>query len=320
MGMLFESEIRARETVIFHTDFTNLIENEHLGTTIKVNFPLFSIQALKKNPIKNLILYRNVIKEIRAFCKERIRTFDFAEKVKVIIGTDKDNFTQIFLNHLYREKHLDIELIAVEEGSGFYREEDTRDWVKTKLYGLLTPVLFGERIVYHKQLGTDKRIDKVFARLPEYLPKNPHSANVEYSKYNFTEIREFNPSQANGVLIFSFPNKNYPVNDTQQIEMIETIMERLGKGKEVFIKPHPRESLEVVNAIKGATVIDQSKSGEELDYFRFEKIINFNSSIVIDLLGSGYPKERIYTINLDDSNISFFKETNYINITDIKRI
>ena len=319
MKKLFKKTIYASDTVIFYTKIVN-IDSNHIGEIEKLGFTSFSIDALKKEPFKYIPFYRNEFKKIRVYILKKLESYDFSDKLKIIIGTDKDNFTQIFLNILYAINNLNIELSAIEEGSGFYRKEKIKDKLLSTIYKLLTPILFSEKIQYHKQLGTDKRIDKVYARIPESIPKNSSSNKVSYIKYSLNTKRIFDEKLAKDILIFSFPNRNYNINDKQQIKILQNLVNRLGKGEKVMIKPHPREPLHVVSAITNAHIINQLSSGEDLDYFKFKKIINFNSSVVIDLLSSGYQKERIYTINLDNSDIAFFEETHYINIKDINKI
>lgn len=317
MKRLFEETIFLDSSLIFHTAIVNVEKNLHLGPVFTLEFINFSLDNLKKSPFKYVHLYRKEFKKIRNFVNGLLKDFSLNKMLKIHIGTDKDNFTQIFLNYIYGIKNIKKELIAVEEGSGFYRKERNKDKFMAALYAFMTPILFSEKIRYHKQLGTDNRINKVYARLPESIPKSKNSKKREYLSYSLKSTKEFDASKASGVLIFSFPNRNYSVSDQEQIEVLQILVDRLGKNQKVWLKPHPREPLDVVNAVKNVILLNQTNSGEDLDYFQYRKIVNFNSSIVIDLLESGYPKERIYTINLDDSDISFFEETNYIGFDEI---
>lgn len=320
MKSLFMDKLSSVNSAIFYANTIEFDEHLFKGKLISFDVPFFSIQALLKNPFQRVLEYRKLIKETKGFCKMKVGGFTLSKNLKIIIGTDKDNFTQILINKLFNIKNLEIELMAVEEGSGFYRKETNKDIIVAFLYRMLTPVLFNEKIKYHRQLGTDKRISKVYARLPECIPKTRNSKNVTYIKYGISKKREYEPNKANGLLIYSFPNKNYPISDTKKTEILKQLILHLGKNKDVFIKPHPRELMGSVKSLKGINILNKKSTGEDLDYFNFEKIVNFSSSIVIDLIESGYPKERIVTVKLDDSNLTFFKETNYVDISDINKL
>jgi len=281
---------------------------------------MFSFQDIKEQPFKYFSIYRKRISNMRRFIYKELSQFSIGTELSIFIGTEKDNFTQIFLNQVYKIKKTRIKLIAVEEGSGFYRSEKFKDKLKQIFYRLFTPVLFNEKLEYHRQLGTDNRINEIYARLPELIPQHKNSHKIKYHRYNLGRPPDSGKAIVGGILIFSFPNKNYPITDIQKREILEDLIKSLSQGQPVYIKPHPREDLNVISSLENVVVLDKNYSGEEIEYFDYSRIINFSSSIVIDLLSSGYPSGRIYTINLDDSNLSFFKQTNYIDISQIKNI
>ena len=80
----------------------------------------FSVYDLKKNFLI-IKTYRGFIKNIKRLCNRVLDEFDFKDSFIINIGTDRDIFTQIFLNIIYKKhRKKKIKLIAFEEGIGFY--------------------------------------------------------------------------------------------------------------------------------------------------------------------------------------------------------
>ena len=85
---------------------------------------------------------------------------------------------------------------------------------------------------------------------------------------------------------------------------------------------HPREDKFDESLMKAKfnwTFLDGQYPLDTLNYFDFKYIINFNSSIIMDILSSAYPPKKIITISLYDklSIASLYKQTTYINIKSL---
>ena len=317
MQEVFEERLTATDTVVFHTRHVPLKEEEFPGRCIEIQFETFSFIELKKSPLKNIIAYRNQINTIKSYVGQFIGQNEIGDQLQVVIGTDKDIFTQILLNKLYKLSHTEITLHAVEEGLGYYIKEDRKDKIKALVYRILAPVLFGEKIIYHRQLGTDYRINKLYVRLPQMLPKHKNLIGKEISQLKLHESAPAHPPTTNKVLIFSFPNEDYDINSNNKKEIYKALLSQL-VGRDIVVKPHPREAIDVFENFPEVDILDKSKVGEDLDYFQFEMIINFSSSVIIDILSRGYPVDRIFTIAITPIRFAFFEQTNCLGLADIK--
>ena len=318
MEKIFSDQLYAENTLIFYSDFVKLENNKFNGVLLKNEFYLFSINQLIKNPIHEVYSARKEISRIQNFCGALHDRFGIKAAITITIGTEKDIFTQVLLNYLYRSSFHKVVLNAVEEGLGYYAEENRTDMMKALLYKFLTPLLFNEKLNYHNQLGTDVRINNVYARLPHLIPnsRNKHIIKIETE----TNLKNSVKGYSNKILIYSFPNIGYKISDKRKKDIFITILKNFKNGKTVYIKPHPRESIEVFKEIKDIELLEKSNSGESLNYFEFDEIIHFSSSIIIDLLDQKYPKEKIFTIIMKNSNFHLFKGTRCIKLKELKNI
>lgn len=319
MKMVFPTELYSRDSLIIHSKNVT-IEGSVLGKKHLVEFAGFSIHQIKKSPIRTLFFYKEKLQQINTHIKDLLSTYDL-NLTKIVIGTDKDNFTQILLNNIYSCKKTanNVELHAVEEGLGFYVRENKKDKLLKLIYRSLTPILFGFKLEYHKLLATDKRISFIHLRLPELRPKTTHNKNVILKKIPIPLSKEAKTGHGKNVLIFSFPNQDYDISDGQKADYFKIILSKL-KGYDVIVKPHPRENVEVFKNFNGIKVLSRKSTGEKLNYHEYVKIINFASSVIIDILMRDYPTNQIYTIFLKNIEFSFFEATNCIDIGQLKLI
>lgn len=321
MKQLFKKEFESGKSLIFFSENSGILKDEKNCFERIPSFN-FSLKKLKNSVFSTSVEYRNQIKKIKNYCHElQLNKYSYHTDLKVIIGTDKDNFTQILLNILYSDQSLKIELSAVEEGIGFYLEENWIDKILANIYNWFTPIIFNERLQYHKQLGTDARINIVYARLPHLIPKYPQLEHKKLIKINLKES-SISPrvSVNKKVLIYSFPNEDYAIENSEKKVIFDILLGKINKETEVYIKPHPRESIEVFLSIKRVNLIEKSDAGESLNYFEYDKVVNFSSSIIIDLLTKGYPKGKIFTIAMNNKKFPLFEETNLIKLNSLKNL
>lgn len=316
MGEIFGNVLHEEDTLIFHTAHVTLNHELHRGKCVLIEFEKFSLLELRKNPFKKIPKYRKRLASMRKYLIPFVHDFTSLEELNVVIGTEKDNFTQVFLNVLYERKELRKQLFAVEEGLGYYVREGCLDRIKSFAYKISTPLVFREKLAYHKQLGTDQRIDRRYVRLPELVPKYrgeklPNLRAVDIPRNDFDK----KPLKGK-VLVFSFANGDFGIDDEEKYKVFKSLINLL-EGKEVFIKPHPRESVEVFARFQEIKVFAKGKPGESLDYFQYEQIVNFTSSVIIDILARGYPPRNIVTVETRKTDLPFFKETQTLRIREL---
>ncbi|MFD2563562.1 polysialyltransferase family glycosyltransferase [Aquimarina rubra] len=279
----------------------------------------FSRRELFNNPFGLLKSTLHKVNSIKQEIKLLKKKYAFSNELKVLICSDKDIFTQILINKTISKNYPNRRLIAIEEGIGFYSKIKFKDLLLSFSYKMITPILFGIRLHYFKRLGCHPKINDIYLRVPELLDKK--RKNLNYIKFflNTSSNDKRTPSKGT-CLLYSFPEQDSKQRVEVKINIIKIIAGYLDqKGKKLVIKPHPRENSEVLiselSEIKNVTILDKSVSGEEIDYFEYEQIFNFFSSIIIDILDKKYPPNKLITIgSRKKCPIEFSEEMKYIPI------
>jgi hypothetical protein len=81
----------------------------------------------------------------------------------------------------------------------------------------------------------------------------------------------------------------------------EVIDGAIASGYDVAIKPHPRDpAMKFADYADRAriSILDSSRCAEDIDYWSYDLILNFGSSVVMEVLASGYPAHDILTIEV----------------------
>ncbi|WP_027076560.1 polysialyltransferase family glycosyltransferase [Maribacter antarcticus] len=317
MERLFENLFKQKSTLIYHSEHTSF--KTYNSEILTINNFKFS-----KNRLLNYKYYLECKKAIAIIRKEingLEAKYSFHEKLNMYIGSEKDIFTQMFLQTPFINSKLN-DLIAIEEGLGYYKYKSNWKITLTKyVYQCLTPLLFKEKLKYIYTLGLYPRINKVYARLPQMLPIKRE--NVEYLSIDATKrkvTKKYN-AHSNKILIFSLPNQDYDLNEEEKFRIFSKLINSF-VGKAIIIKPHPRENALLFDRFsnnKDVQILRKDEIGESIDYFEFEKIFNFSSSVIIDILTTGYPKKAVHTIFIKgSSNLIFFKETTCIKLIELE--
>lgn len=251
-----------------------------------------------------------------------LEMFTFSDEFTIYICTDKDIFTQILLNTFFEKKTGNIKLIAIEEGLGYYLYSEFKDKCLEYLYKLITPIVFGESLRYTRRLGVDPRINQVYLRAPGLLPVK--KKGIKYTKFDFHYQITMKEPKKGQVLFFSFPEKDMGLDIDKKIDLIKKLVFYLkSKEKKLKIKPHPREDIDVLNEqlshFENVEILENKITGEALNYFDYEMIFNFLSSMIIDILNRGYPKNKLKTIGIwKKPPLKFPQELDYFTIFDFK--
>lgn len=281
----------------------------------------FSIYDLRGNFFNSIWKYRKSIKRIKQHNVELFDQVNFNDALCINIGSDRDVFTQVFLNDIYRRfNQKEITLAAFEEGIGFYDEKSFFEKIKAFIFPIASLLFFGEKLHFNKPQGIDRRINIVYCRFLELIKKNG------FSEYKKLEVREntnkgtYNP-ESNTALVFSFPSTSIDISEERKVELVSRLYEKLDID-EFVIKLHPREDKyrsELLKSDFNWTFLDGQHPLEELNYFDYKYIINFNSSIILDILSSEYPKKKIITLSLYEklSIASLYDQTSCMTINDL---
>lgn len=316
MLQLFDPLFNERSTLVFHSEHTTF--KDYKCETAPLNDFKFS-----RKKLLNYKFYqesKKAIARIRYEINNLEIRYRLGKKINIYIGSEKDIFTQMFLNTPFIAARLE-DLIAVEEGLGYYKYDPSIKIKFIKLaYKYLTPLLFKQKLNFIYTLGVDPRINKVYARLPDMLPIKSNEVTYRSIEKSVSPADKKDTINSRKILIFSFPNQDYGVDEEEKVKIFETLINSL-KEKTIVIKPHPREDADFFNKFahyENIQVLNKDKTGESLDYFEYQKIINFSSSIIIDILTAGYPTKLVYTIFMkENSKLAFFNKTSCIKLSEL---
>ena len=76
-----------------------------------------------------------------------------------------------------------------------------------------------------------------------------------------------------------------------------------------------------LESFENITFLDKRHPGEDICYFDYELIINFFSSIILDIIEKNYPKSNILTVGVwGKPRVSFDTELKYYNIRKFKKL
>jgi hypothetical protein len=320
VNKLFPELLDRKDTLVLYSEFVDSIDI--IAQKRKLTNYNFSRSELFSAPFKNFSKTRAKLINAKNNVNSLSSEFNFSLSLNIIICSDKDIFTQIFLNKLFdNENHR--KLIAIEEGLGFYVKTNKKDQLFSLIYRMVTPVLFGTRLYYVKRLGIYPKISTIYIRALDLLPKGV-SEKIEYKTFKLNSSTERKEIVNGKFLFFSFPEQDYKMDVELKINLIEDIANfALKNNKELIIKPHPREKIELIqerlNKIENIKIFDKKISGESLDYFDYEYIVNFFSSIILDIIENDYPESRLLTIGVPEKPLIKFKnELKYYSLASFK--
>lgn len=318
ISQLFKEKLKEENSLILVSEYVTLDDFYKEQATLK-NYE-FSREQLFRQPFKYLKATRDNVKEAKNSIDVLHNKFDFASDLEIYLGTDKDVFTQLFLNNLFKNRS-NRKLTLVDEGIGYYLKPSLKDKILSVLYRFLTPVFFGSRIFYIKQLGTYPKVKTIYLRAPQLLEVK--RSDINYIQFNLeSQINMFPEMEGNKVLLYSFPNQDYNLSPTVKVAIIKDIALYLKQfNKVLVIKPHPRENTSELEIMlfgnNNIQILNHTIPGEALNYFEYDFIINFFSSIIIDLIDKQFPKDKILTIGFTKKPIIYFNgNLNYCYIKD----
>ncbi len=311
--------INEPSTLVLYSKFVDA-SDIYIHKTLLADYQ-FSRSELFSNPFKN---YKNTVtklKDVKSDVESINQKFNFSNNLKIVICSDRDIFTQLMLNSLLEHENK-RELIAIEEGLGFYIRTTLKDKFFALLYRVITPILFGSKLYYVKRMGVYPKINKIYVRDITLLPKNLKNED-KYKEFRLnTRDNETKSIKKGSILFFSFPEQDYQMHESIKYKLISEIASfAKSRNKLLIIKPHPRENIkpEKIKDLRNISVLDKSVVGESLDYFDYEFIINFFSSIILDIVENNYPKRNLLTIGvLNKPLIEFKNDLKYSSLKDFK--
>lgn len=259
-----------------------------------------SFSNLMKKPFSEIAKHRKMVQMLRGYLKQI--SDQLRHSSHLIIGSDKDIFTQL-LFHWLRKNNPSCRVVAIDEGSGYYKQDQLKDRLMTVAYRVVTPILFGMRYQYIGKLAQHQAIDEVYARYVDMIPSK--SAKFDYHQILAKKVESniFNPSQ--DLLLFTSPlSEDHHCDLEKERDILDQLFAFFQeKSMRVSVKPHPREKEGKYENYLGEKVhlIDGAIPAEDLNVMDFIRIMHFGSSIILDLDQRGYPLERVITLDMEYS-------------------
>ena len=305
--------------VIFHSNLVS--ETDILQNIGKLNY-LYSIPEgnisfnnFIKYSTQTYIYLKRLFKKYEYLIESVNKLID--NKIDIYIGSDKDLFTQILV-HKLESKIKNVH--AFEEGTSYYIDETFFDVIKRCLFFLFSKAIWGYRFRYVRAMGRSSWINIIYARLPEQISNN--KAKV----YPISNNKLITPLKKKGKILFiTSPFSEYSLMKFKdEVYVYSTIINYLKDNFEIIIKQHPKESDSKINHFilesKNVTVLPKMDIAEKINYFDFERVINFGSSVVIDILLAQYPPQDIITFHITRKMKlpNFYNKTKIVDLTDMK--
>ncbi len=240
-----------------------------------------------KNPNSVFLDYRRLVEKNSIFISSSLEE-ELHDKVDLIIFNDRDFLVQLSINYL-RNKRLLNKVIAVDEGLGYYIKEKTREKILKVLYSLFS-------------------ISVVYLRFPEMLTnKRPE---IEYVKIKELKLAKISNHLVGKTVLFCstlLSEEGYQ-SLSEELNFYRTVANNMVPlDCCLYLKPHPREDRdklnrieEIIKPILGSRfyLSDSKIPAESIDYNTFDYVVNFGSTIILDILGSGYNAKRVITVRL----------------------
>lgn len=260
------------------------------------------------HPLESFMAYRNVVLANFDFLNPIFQSIDFSKSTELVICNDRDFLAQISIELLER-KINNFSITAVDEGTGFYVKENLKHKLMKLLYKVISKPLLGFQYRYMEQYGTHPKISTVYIRYPDLLPyRCKHINYVTMAEQNITDkhIIHFNRP---AILLFStLLSEEGFVSESGEMDFYRSFSAHLTeRGYGLVIKHHPREKTEKLakigeilaeNKSLEFKIIDKEVQGEQIDVSKFDWVVNFGSSVILNILSSGFQPQKIITLKL----------------------
>ncbi|HHX79229.1 MAG TPA: hypothetical protein GX695_05740 [Acholeplasmataceae bacterium] len=252
----------------------------------------FSLKQLFKKIVINSVKLNRLIQKYNSIIKDVFLNTNFTTVI-LFTGTDKDIFDQTLF--FYIDKYFTNIKIVFDEGVGLYVKENYYSKGVNFLFSMCTKVLFKVPLISINKLGSHPKSQIIYARYPELIFKEK---NKQYFKIKFES--NIKPKYGNYLLIIGRPIYEDHLFLKYLFDAIENT-KMLNKFSR-FLKPHPREN---ANAYKGLPINNllPKTSFESIGEVPIGMIICFDSSSLLEIVGSGVEPSRVVNIKFQKKSI-----------------
>jgi Alpha-2,8-polysialyltransferase (POLYST) len=289
-----------------------LIDTFGDSSIIFIEIPVGNISYINftKQPLKTIVFVRKLIKKYELVLDNSLSK----EIGEVFLGSDKDLFTQILVKKLKNSSCLFL-VSALDEGIGYYKSNAAYDFLFRFLFSLFSKILFKYRLNYVSVLGKSRWINIIYARFPSKIK----AKNKIILKASLPSKRIRSISSNKRVLILTSPlsEEQFMTPCKEVILYSKIISNYLREEFLIDIKQHPREELSKFKKFSNCqeiSYVDAHLPAEFIDYSNYREVVNFGSSVVLDLIANGYPPDHIITYPISNK----IKLPDLFNETDIR--
>jgi hypothetical protein len=276
--------------------------------------------SFKKSDLYKVLFLRKKINSVNHFIDIIIAQFDFSKTIQFVSGSDREVICQLFILKL--RKYFSPKVVMIDEGVGFYTSSKSSDKFLRLVYPVYSLVLLGAKIQHINPLGSNVYTNEIYVRSLELLCLRQN--HIKYNTFVLKKaIVDVNTSAKRNILIFTAPGDSNVINETVKTRVLEQIIRSVKNlDLNVFVKPHPREKISYLKNLKFSdiTIIEPAICGDELNFKQFSCIINFQSSVIIEVLSSGFSANKVLTIKYLKSNLldSVFRTTTIVSIENFQ--
>jgi len=285
-------------TIIFYNNKSVNIDKtiQHNHRIRNAPFVTFNFYEILYNPLK-IFHYRKTIRKLKIFFRDELTELKDIDTCSLIVFSFHGILPQVLRDEM---KYYNPTIIEIEEGLSYYYQYNWQDKILSFLYAFITPILLNFKLEYRGNIGKNKSTKILYARFPELLPNK--IPGIEYKKIKSAHSSVKTEKSVNKeILIFTSPFSEYkllPV-ETERKVLRKIIYIAKMEGYKIYIKCHPSEDENKYEDIfEGAIVLDHKMEAEKINYFDYNKIIHFGSSVIIDLFEKNFPKKNIISIKL----------------------
>jgi hypothetical protein len=249
--------------------------------------------------------YRSIVDNCKSIALSALDHLDKNQSFDILIFNDRDFLAQILIKSAQEAKFM-FSITAIDEGIGYYIREGLREKLLRYLYRLISRPLLGFNYQFIEQYGTHSLISEVYLQYPELLERKVK--NVIYKKIPSENCVKYQfKNDLPGVLIFTAPFTEDNILTAVEENNFYRSLYKVARDFRIklFIKPHPREGLERLARLSSlfsdtpnVKFIDGNILGEEIDYLKFDLIINFGSSVIMHIISHGFLPRNIITVKV----------------------
>jgi len=312
---------KVKNEIIDHSDFNIIFHNKKSGNfdeEIKRNaeFNLlpdieFNFFEILYNPIK-IFHYRSVIRQLRKYFIKHLSQLQRTKSSSLIVFSFHGIVPQILRTETQK---FNPTIYEIEEGLSYYYKYSWLDKLLSVLYDIFTPLLLNYKLDYRGNPGRNKTTHIVYARFPDLLPDKNKS--ITYKKIRTPKPSLYNSEENDKrILIFTSPFSEYKLLSIEKERDVLRKILNITRDMEYIthIKFHPRENKsKYTDILKDEILLEQSIDAEKIDYHKYNKIIHFGSSVILDLFEKEFLRKHIISIKIArfSNNIKSFLNQTY---------